>query len=43
MEDLDFKIEDGGLYIDDFYSRFEASIMPHQNLIHMFLFIFCRE
>ena len=43
MEDLEFKIEDGGLWIADWYSRFKELIMPHQNLIHIFLFIFCGE
>ena len=44
MEDLDIKLEDGGLGSEDRHSRFEDSIMPqHQNLIHIFLFILCRE
>ena len=34
MDDLEFKIEDGGLWIEDRHSRFEVSIMPHQHLIH---------
>ena len=43
MEHLEFKIEDGGPWIEDMQSRFEDLIMPHQNLIHIFLFIVCRE
>ena len=43
MEDLEFKIEDGGLWIEDRQSRFEDLIMPNQHLIHVFLFIVCRE
>ena len=43
MEDFEFKIEDGGLWIEDRHSRFEDLIMPHQHLIHVFLFILCRE
>ena len=43
MEDLEFKIEDGGLWIGDRHSIFEDSIMPHQYLIHIFLFILCHE
>ena len=43
MEDLEFKIEDGGLWIEDRHSRFEGSIMPHLHLTHKFLFILCRE
>ena len=43
MEDLGFKIEDGGLWIEDGDSRFEDLIMPHQHLIHIYLFILCRE
>ena len=43
MEDLEFKIEDGGLWIEDRQSRFEDLIMPNHHLIHVFLFIVCRE
>ena len=43
MEDLGFKIEVEGLWIEDRQSRFEDSIMPHQHSIHIFLFILCRE
>ena len=39
MEDLEFKIEDGGLWIEDRHSRFEDWIMTHQHLIYLFLFI----
>ena len=43
MEDLSLKIEDGGLLIEDRQSRFEDLIMPNHHLIHVFLFIVCRE
>ena len=43
MEDLEFRIEDGGLWIEDLQSSFEDLIMPNQHLIHIFLFIVCRE
>ena len=43
MEDLGLKIEVVGLWIEDRQSRFEDSIMPHDNLIYMFFFVFCRE
>jgi len=43
MEDLEFKIEDGGLWIEDRQSRFENLIMQTHYLIHEFLFIVCRE
>ena len=43
MEDLEIKIEDGGLWIEDRPSRFEDLIVPHQHLMHLFLFILCRE
>ena len=43
MEDLGLKIEVEWLWIEDKQSRFEDSIMPHQHLIHMFLFVLCRE
>ena len=43
MEHLGFKIEVKELWIEDRQSRFEDSIMPHQHLIYMFLFVLCRE
>ena len=43
MEDLEFKIEDGRLWIEDKHSKFEDSIMPHQYLIHIIVFIHCCE
>ena len=43
MENLGFKIEVEGLWIEDRQSRFEDFIMQHQRLIHMFLFVLCRE
>ena len=43
MEDLEIKIEDGGLCIVNRHSRFEDSIKPHLHLIHIFLFILCHE
>ena len=43
MEDLEFKIEDGGLWIEDRHSKFEDSIKPHLKLTHTFLFIFCHK
>ena len=43
MKHLGFKIEVEGLWIEDRQSRFENSIMPHQYLIHKFLFVLCRE
>ena len=43
MDDLEIKIEDGGLWIEDRHSRFEDSIMPNQHLMHIFPFILCRE
>ena len=43
MEDLEFKIEDGALWIEDRHLRFKDLIMSHQHLIHVFLFIVCRE
>ena len=42
QEDLKFKIEGGWLY-EDRHSRFEDLIMPHQHLIHEFMFILCRK
>ena len=43
MEDLGFEIEVEGLCIEDRQSIliFEDSIIPHQNSIHMFLFVLC--
>ena len=38
MEGLEFKIEDGGVSIEARHSRFDDLIMPHQHLIHVFLF-----
>ena len=43
MEDLGLKIEVEGLRTEDRQKRFEDSIMPHQHLIHMFLFVLCCE
>ena len=43
MEDLGLKIEVEWLWIEDKQSRFEDSIMPHQHLIHMFLFVLCHD
>ena len=43
MEHLGFKFEVKGLWIEDGQSRFEDSIMPHQHLKNMFLFVLCRE
>ena len=43
MKDLELKIEDGGFWIEDRPSRFDHFIMPQQYLIHIFLFIHCRE
>ena len=40
---LELKIEDGWLWMEDRPSRFEDLIMPQQQLIHIFLFIICRE
>ena len=40
---LSIKIEGGGLLIEVWQSRFEDFIMPHQNLILIFLVILCRE
>ena len=39
MDDIESKIEDGGLLIEDRHSRFEDLIMAHQHLIHINLFI----
>ena len=43
MEDLEFKNEDGGLWIEDRNSKFNDSIKPHLHLTHVFLFILCRK
>ena len=37
--ELELKIEDGGLWIEDRHSRFGDLIMPHLHLTHVFLFI----
>ena len=42
-KDLKLKMEGGGLLIEDWQSGFEDSIVPHQYLKHIFLFILCRE
>ena len=38
-----WKIEDGGLWIENRPTRFQDFIMPHQYSIHIFLFIHCRK
>ena len=43
MEDLEFKNEDRGLWIEDRQSRFEDSLMPHQYIIHIFLLTLCSK
>ena len=43
MEDLGFKIKVEGLWVEHMQSKFEESIMPHQHLMHMFLFVLCSE
>ena len=43
MEHLGIKIEVQWLWIEDRQSILEDSIMPYQHLIHMFLFVLCRE
>ena len=43
MEDFEFKIEEGGLWIKDKQPRFEDSIIPHKNSKYVFLFILYRE
>ena len=43
MEDLGLQIEVEELWIEDRQSRIEDSIMPHQQLIHMFLFVLWRK
>ena len=42
-EDLELKIEGAGLLIEDWQSRFEDFILPHQHLMHIFLFIHCHK
>ena len=42
MEELGSKIEVEE-FLEDRQSIFEESIIPHQHLIHMFLFVICRE
>ena len=43
MTHSEWKIEDGELWIEDRPSRLEDFIMPHQHLIHIFLFIHSRK
>ena len=43
MEHSEWKIENGRIWMEERPSRFEDFIMPHQHLIHIFLFIHCRE
>ena len=43
MEDLEFEIEGGGLWLEDGHSRCKDSIMPCQHLMHIFLFNLYRE
>ena len=38
-EDLEFKIEDGWLWIEDRHSRFEDLIVPHRHLLHVCLYV----
>ena len=40
---LRIQIEVEGLWCEDRQSRFEDSIMPHQHLIRIFLFVLCRK
>ena len=42
MEHLGLKFLVEWLWIEDRQSRYEDSIMPHQHLIHMLLFVLCR-
>ena len=37
MENLEIKIEDEGLWIEDRHSKFEDLIMSHLHLKHIFL------
>ena len=39
LEDLEIKIEGGGVWIEDGQSGVKDSIMPHQQFIHIFLVI----
>ena len=43
IEDCEFKIQDGYLWIKDEESRFEDSIMPQQHLMHIFWVTLCHE
>ena len=43
MEVFELKIEDGGLWIEARQSRVEDFILPHQHLMHIFLFIHCHK
>ena len=43
MEHLGFKIEVEWLWNEDKQSRFEDFIITHHHLIHMFVFVLCRE
>ena len=43
MEDLGLKIEVEGLWTEERQSKFEDSILPHSDLIHVFLFALCRK
>ena len=43
MEDVEFKIEGGELWIEDRLSKFEDLIKPHLHLTHVFLFILCHK
>ena len=43
IEDSEFQIEDGGLWIEDRNPILDNLIMPHQDLIHIFLFNSCCE
>ena len=41
MEDLEFKIECGGLWIEERHSKFEDLIISYQHLMDILLFILC--
>ena len=43
MEDLGLKIDVDWLWIEERQLRFDDSIIPHQYLIYMLLFVHCRE
>ena len=43
MNHLELKIQDGGPWIEDRPSKFQDFIMPHQHLIHIFLFTHSRK